>query len=322
MEPLVFEPFFRPQVWGGRRLERLLGKRLPPEGRFGESWEVSAHPLHVSRVAEGPQRGAGLDELWGRFAGDWVGRGPVPPRFPWLVKFLDCDELLSVQVHPDDAAAGRLVPGESGKTEAWLVLHAEPGARIFAGLLPGTTGSQLARHLEAGTVSECLHAFAPRAGDFVFLPAGTVHSAGGGVVLLEIQQTSDATFRLFDWNRPGPDGRPRALHGREAMDSIDWSLGPVSPLRSVGGADCEQLVACEHFCLKRYRVTESLPLAPGGQMSVWAVVGGEAELAGQHGGYRRTFGLGATVLVPGLSEGFSWTVRGAGPATLVGVEMP
>src|SRR5262245_31508482 len=177
MEPLVFEPHLRPQVWGGRRLGELLGKPLPPQGTFGESWEVSAHPHHVSRAAEGPFRGTLLTDLCARHARELFGdQAPADGRFPLLVQFLDCHDRLSVQVHPDDAAAAVLRPGESGKTEAWVIVEAGPDARVWAGLLPGTTRADLERHLEAGTVAQCLHTLSPRPGDCLFLPAGTVHA--------------------------------------------------------------------------------------------------------------------------------------------------
>lgn len=327
MDPLVFVPFFRPQVWGSRRLEQLLGKRLPPAGRYGESWEVSGHPLHVSRVAEGPFRGRGLDELWGRFGAEWYGPGPVPDHFPWLLKILDCDQLLSVQVHPDDAAASRLAPGESGKTEAWLVLYAEPDARIYSGLLPGMTRAQLQQHLEAGTVGQCLHEFVPQAGDFLFVPAGTVHAAGGGLVMAEIQQTSDATFRLFDWNRLDPQGRPRPLHTDQALEAIDWNRRPAEPMRSPAGGVpregvlCESLVDCPYFRAERYQFAGRLPLAGEGRMSLWMVVAGQAELAGLGRAYRRLARAGECVLVPASAVALAWTSIG-GPATLLAVRTP
>jgi mannose-6-phosphate isomerase len=302
----------------------MLGKRLPPAGRFGESWEISAHPLHVSRVADGPLRGQSLEELWAKFASEWYGREPAPRQFPWLVKFLDCDQLLSVQVHPDDALAARLSPGELGKTEAWIVLYAEPGARIYAGLLPGTTQDTLQQHLASGTVDQCLHWFAPQAGDFLFLPAGIVHSVGGGVLLAEVQQSSDATFRLFDWNRLGQDGRPRPLHTQQALASIDWGAGPANPQRAPlpdlasDGFHCEPLVACPYFRLDRYRLAGRMPLAAAGRLSLWLVLAGQAELAGRGQSYRRTLRAGESVLVPASATGLAWTAVD-GTATLLAV---
>jgi len=328
MDPLVFAPFLRPQVWGGRRLEYLLGKRLPPAGQFGEAWEISAHPLHISRVAEGPYRGQRLDELWFRFRSDWYGGpGPVPDRFPWLIKLVDCDQLLSVQVHPNDALAAELLPGESGKTEAWVVLHAEPGAQIYAGLRPGTTREQLQKHLATGTVSECLHRFRPQQGDALLLPAGTVHAAGGGLVFAEVQQSSDATFRLFDWNRIDAEGRPRPLHTREALAAIDWNAPPIDPRRSLpdafqsDGLSCEPLVESPYFRLERYRLTGRLPLATSGRMSVWMVLAGQAELAGRGHSYRRRFRAGETVFVPGSTVGLCWESK-EGAASLLAVGLP
>src|SRR5262249_19325002 len=149
--------------------------------------------------------------------------------FPWLVKYLDARDWLSVQVHPDDEAVRRLWPGEGGKTEAWFVLAAAPESKIYAGLLPGVDEPALRKALATGTVADCLHQFRPRPGDCLFLPAGTVHAVGGGVLLAEVQQTSDATFRLFDWNRVDAQGRPRSLHVEQALACINWRQGPVLP---------------------------------------------------------------------------------------------
>src|SRR5262245_26444494 len=176
MEPLIFEPYLRPMVWGGRRLATALGKSLPTEGTYGESWELSGHPQHVSRVADGPLRGMSLAELCTTHTAELFGKTKSAARFPLLIKLLDCHDWLSVQVHPNDELAAQLVPGESGKTEAWVIIEAGPTARIYAGLRPGTTRADVERHLAAGTVDQCLHSFTPRAGDCVFLPAGTVHA--------------------------------------------------------------------------------------------------------------------------------------------------
>jgi mannose-6-phosphate isomerase len=184
-------------VWGGRRLGEVLGKHLATHEPYGESWEISDHASHQSVVATGPLAGKTLRQLMDQDRSAVLGSAADQQRlFPWLVKFLDARDWLSVQVHPDDEAAKRLCPGEGGKTEAWFVLDAEPDSRVYAGLLPGVDEPRLRTALAAGTVANCLHQFVPRPGDFVFLPAGTVHAVGGGVLLAEVQQTSDATFRL------------------------------------------------------------------------------------------------------------------------------
>jgi mannose-6-phosphate isomerase len=327
MEPLLFEPYLRPQVWGGRRLQTLLGKPLPAEGTFGESWEVSAHPHHVSRVAEGPLRGALLSELCAERGRDLFGAASPAGRFPLLVKLLDCNDLLSIQVHPTDELAARLLPGEMGKTEAWVVLAAEPTARIYAGLQPGVSRADLERHLTEGTTDRCLHSFSPQPGDCVFLPAGTVHAVGGGVLMAEVQQTSDATFRLFDWNRPGSDGKPRALHLRESLESINWSAGPVRPVEPVAlpelpaGGHGERLVRCRYFELDRFTLDGAWALPSAGRLSLWLVLDGQAELRSA-AGYRRALRGGETVLVPASAEALSWVPSGEGPATLLAARLP
>lgn len=328
MDPLVFEPYFRPQIWGGRRLGRFLDRRLPA-GPCGEAWMLSAHAEHVSRVADGPLRGTPLTELWTARAAELRGRADRAGAFPLLVKYLDCQDLLSIQVHPNDETAARLCPGESGKTEAWVVIEAEPTARIYAGLRPGITPAALERHLDAGTLDECLHSFAPRPGQSLLLPAGTVHAAGGGLLLAEVQQSSDATFRLFDWNRAGPDGRPRALHRREALMAIDWSPGPVvaaegRPLAGLpAGVRGERLVACPYFAMDRYELAAPLPLPYPGQMAVWMVLAGALLLSGQQTTYARWFRTGETLLVPAAAPALRWTpAEPASPATLLGIIEP
>jgi mannose-6-phosphate isomerase len=208
-------------------------------------------------------------------------------RFPWLVKFLDAYDWLSVQVHPDERLVRELWPGEGSKTEVWFILDAEPGSRVYAGLRPGVNEKRLRDALESGSVVECLHSFTPRPGDCVFLRAGTVHAVGGGVLMAEVQQTSDATFRLFDWNRKDAQGKSRTLHIREALACIDWSRGPVEPVRAAGFAmaqdavkgSCRQsLVRCEYFELDYVQGSEPLPLGGEGRMQIFIALRGNARL--------------------------------------------
>lgn len=323
MDPLVFAPYFRPQVWGGRNLESRLGKRLPAEGRFGEAWEISAQSLHVSQVAEGPLCGAVLTDLWKRSAADLVGKSAAEqPEFPLLIKYLDCQDLLSIQVHPTDAIAQRFGVGALGKTEAWVVLHAAPEARIYAGLRPGVTRAELERRLDDGSAAECLHSLTPRPGDCIFLRAGTVHAVGGGVLIAEVQQSSDATFRLFDWNRVGADGKPRQLHRAEALASIDWSAGPVNPSAPQSlaglpqGVQGQRLAACDYFTLVRFQLAAAMASPYAERLSIWMMLDGAAELSSPASGYRRVLRQGETVLAPATAGPLQWTPVAA-PATLL-----
>lgn len=313
-------------VWGGRHLGEQLGKVLPPTVPVGESWEISAHPLHVSRVAEGPLRGTLLTDLCATHAADLLG-DQVPPgnRFPLLIKLLDCCDLLSIQVHPSDEQAVRLSRETSGKTEAWIVLEVRPTGRIYAGLKSGITRTNLENHLASGTLEQCLHSFTPQPGDCIFLPAGTIHAVGGGVVLAEVQQSSDATFRLFDWNRLGSDGTPRPLHIQQSLESIDWNAGPVQPVvgtplpglppRVQGWA----LVRCRFFTLQRFEALGPFDLPYANRLSIWLVLAGEAELSSAVSGYRRNFRAGQTVLVPAASPRVTW--QPTGPVILLGVTL-
>jgi mannose-6-phosphate isomerase len=326
MEPLVFEPYLRPLVWGGRKLGEQFGKQLPPDGTFGESWELSVHPHHVSLVAEGPLQGKSLAELCAERPRELFGAPTNAARpFPLLVKLLDARELLSVQVHPSDALAPRLAGEPLGKTEAWVILDVSPGGRVYAGLRPGVTRQDLERHLEAGTVDQCLHELLPRPGDCLFYPAGTVHAVGGGVMIAEVQQSSDATLRLFDWNRLGADGKPRPLHVRQALEAIDWSIGPVRPVEGTplpglpDGVKGERLVRCPYFHLDRFSLQGSLASPHGGRLSIWMVLDGRAEL-GTEAGYQRMFQRGETVLVPAACQGANW--NSTAKATLLTACLP
>jgi mannose-6-phosphate isomerase len=290
LHPLVFVPLYRDYLWGGRRFEGLFGRELRKGGVIAESWELVDRGGDQSIVAAGPLAGTPLGELVRTRRGDLLGDAEAAGPFPLLFKFLDAHLDLSVQVHPDDARAAKLVPPDRGKTEAWYVVAAEPGSLIHAGLVPGTTREHLRRAIEQGRAAEVLANFEPQAGDCVFIPAGTVHAIGAGVVVAEIQQSSDVTYRLFDWNRVGPDGRPRALHVEAGIDAVT-SFTPVRPVEPLETPDpsVRRLVACEHFRLDEVR--------PGTR---WATVGGRLGfLAVIRGGIRLAIHWGLPALGPG-----------------------
>lgn len=280
--PLRFRPLLRHYIWGGDQLATRLQKPVPAGQTCAESWEICDRGDDQSVVAAGGLTGTTLGELVRERPSEIFGRQPAPERFPLLLKFLDARRTLSVQVHPNDRQAALLAPPDLGKTEAWVVLAAEPESVIYAGLLPGVDAEQLQRAIDAGRCAECLFRLQPRVGDCIFLPAGTVHALGEGLLVAEIQQASDTTYRLFDWNRVGADGQPRPLHVRAALSVIDFARGPVRPQtpQPTDRAQVERLVACDRFVLERVQVEQPLALGGDGRFHVLAVLSGSVMVAG------------------------------------------
>lgn len=254
--PLRFRPIPKPRPWGGRALAELYHKPLPPDEPVGESWEVSDRPGDATVVLNGPWAGRDLRALMEAHAEELLGAAAAPNRrFPLLVKILDAREVLSVQVHPPPEQAARL--GGEPKTELWYVTHAAPGARVYAGLKPGVSRADFEQCLRTGRVADCLHTFPVRAGDALFLPSGRLHALGGGLVIFEIQQNSDTTYRVFDWNRTDAQGRPRELHLEAALASIrfdDFAPGPVrTPWQGEGAWQHRELAADPLFRVVEHR---------------------------------------------------------------------
>jgi mannose-6-phosphate isomerase len=221
--PLTFHPIFKERVWGGRELERLYGKPLPPGRPIGESWEISDRPGDASVIANGPFAGKDLRWLMENHRAELLGaaKPATAGRFPLLCKILDAREKLSLQVHPPAAKAAGL-KGEP-KTEMWYIADAAPGAELFVGLKRGVTREAFEQKVKTGEVAECFHRIPVNAGDAMFLPSGRVHAIGAGLVIFEIQQNSDSTYRVFDWNRAGLDGQPRELHVAQSLASMDFN---------------------------------------------------------------------------------------------------
>ncbi len=300
LHPLRFEPIYKRLIWGGRRLATVLRKPIGEGSQYAESWEISDHRADVSRVAEGPLAGSTLRDLVRAHGDDLFGpSGGIRDQFPLLVKFIDAQQDLSVQVHPDDAR-GRRLANDNGKTETWVVVHAEPGSRIYAGLRRGVTRADMIDAIGSGTVEATLHSFPARAGDCILIPAGTVHAIGAGVVLAEVQQMSDATFRLHDWGRVGTDGRPRALHTAEALESIDFEAGPIAPMETsaepIDGGTRERLARSDYFALDRLRIDG--PARVGGHDRFTIVVGLGGEVEVRSGDSAVLLGMGQTLLLP------------------------
>ena len=297
LPPLVLGPIYRRYLWGGRRFATAFGRDLPAGEDFAESWELVDRSQDQSLVAAGPLAGTPLGELVRTRGRELFGRSAGGREFPLLFKFLDAHRVLSVQVHPDDARAARLDPPDRGKTEAWYVVAAEPGSLIYAGLREGVDQSTLAAAIRAGTCAEVLHAFEPVAGDCVFIPAGTVHAIGAGLLVAEIQQSSDVTYRLFDWNRTGPDGQPRPLHVEAGVEAVS-RFGPVLPTRGQPTADpaVRRLVDGEFFILDEVCPGDSWLADSEGRCQFLAVLTGGIHLPARWS--QPALGPGGCLLLP------------------------
>lgn len=318
--PLRFVPLFQYYLWGGRRLVELLGKQAPEGVVVAESWEVVDHGPEQSLVADGPLTGQSLQSLVKVYGRDLLGCHFPLDQFPLLFKFLDAQQNLSVQVHPNDTQAARLVPPDLGKTEAWVIVHAEPGSRIYAGLRPGIDRRVLEQRLAAGDAAECLHSFEAKIGDCVFIPAGTVHALGAGLVVAEIQQSSNTTFRLFDWNRLGTDGQPRPLHIAAALEVVDFSTGPVEPVtpQPTNRPQRERLVACDKFVLDRCQLSESEEMGGDGRFHLVAVLTGRVGTTDD--GMGRPLGTGEVMLVPAAASAV--ILQPLEPAVVLDIYLP
>ncbi len=310
MSPLVFDPRYWNRLWGGRSLQTRFGRQIP-DGLVGESWEISTHSLHLSRVAEGPFVGRSLAELWQSHRVELSGTSHLPPNapFPLLVKLLDCQQPLSVQVHPNAEQAAKLCPHERGKSEAWVVLDTGPNARLLAGFKHGVTRDDLLAALREGRVDACLHELRPQVGDCILIPAGVPHAIVGPLVLLEVQPTSDATFRLFDWNRVDLNGQPRTLHINESLAAIDWQCGPIDPVNSMtySGTGSTRLLNSAEFALDRFVGKGVLDITYP-SLAVCLLVSGRATLQ-DRSGYRRSFVPGETVLIPAQHSNCQWELH-------------
>jgi mannose-6-phosphate isomerase len=322
--PLRFEPIYQYRLWGGRRLADVLTTPLPSDGPIGEAWVLSDRDDHQSLVADGPLKGQTIgqlleqspEQLLGKLAGHFR-------RFPLLLKFLDAREMLSVQVHPTDAHTDLLPAGETGKTEAWVVLEAGSESRIYAGLKPGTTADNLRRAIANGAVADHLVCFTPKPGDGVFLPAGTVHTLGGDVVVFEVQQNSDVTFRLYDWDHvDAKTGKPRALQVDQAIACIDFAQGAVGPVvpvvEEVKPVLRERLFLCEHFGLWRLRGESPFIVGRTGTPRVLVCIAGDGQL--EHDGANYAVGKGEVLLLPAVVGACLCRPRGA--ISLLEISLP
>ena len=317
--PLTFRPIFKTRVWGGRELERLYQKNLPPDAPIGESWEISDRPGDASVVANETLAGKDLRWLMEHHAHELLGNAKPTTgnRFPLLCKILDAREKLSLQVHPRPGSAGILpagldtsrqdggAPGGEPKTELWFIADAAPDAELFVGLKRGVTRTEFEQKIRTGEVADCFHRIPVRTGDAMFLPSGRIHAIGAGVVIFEIQQNSDTTYRVFDWNRPGLDGKPRELHVAQSLASIDFNDFEPKPVEtgfaSDGKIQKRLLVNSPPFNIEAWEVKsgEGGPLRPK-KLQVVAVTRGQIEV--RSGSGDADLSAGQFCLIPACLE--------------------
>jgi mannose-6-phosphate isomerase len=285
---LTFVPLYMERVWGGRKLADLFGRRLPVTNPIGESWELVDRADAQSVVSEGRLKGVALHELWLNHRSQIFGQGYEHERFPLLIKILDASDVLSVQVHPP---VHRKI--DEPKTELWYFVDTDEGASIYAGLKNCTTKEDFQSALANGTVERMMHRVPTRPGSFMFLPSGRLHAIGAGNVLFEVQQNSDTTYRVFDWNRLGLDGKPRALHVEQSLQCIDFN--DFEP--ALGEGLDERLVSHDCLTVDRWVLDEPRPANALPKFSVFQVIQGTVSL-----GDRCEFGFGDLFVVPAYSH--------------------
>lgn len=303
--PLKFFEIYKEKVWGGKRLSTQLNKRISPGSRIGESWEIAHRPGNISRIRNGPLKDQTISSLMEEDREGLLGTKVSPSlgRFPLLFKYVDAEDVLSLQVHPDDRLAKKFGEEDPGKTEAWIVLHASPGATLIVGRSPGTTLERMAEGLKEGNIEGLVRRWPTAAGDVFYLPSGTIHALGAGVLVSEIQQNSDLTYRLFDWNRMGLDGKPRTLHLEKGLKAINWRRekgGKKNPLWIPSSPfPRELLVECPYFHIERLVLKgDSTEQTKGERFHLLAVLEGNGEIACAGKGKEVPFAKGETILIP------------------------
>jgi mannose-6-phosphate isomerase len=296
--PLKFEPIYKRRIWGGRKLEEVFGRQLPAGEKIGESWELADLPEDKSVVANGELAGMTIREVVERFPKEITGDKNFPVPFPLLIKILDAEDVLSVQVHPDPQTVKRAGRGEP-KTECWYIISAAPGAVIYKGLKDGVTKEQLAQTIEDGTVADTLAKVSVNAGECHFLPAGTAHAIGPGLLIAEIQTPSDTTYRVFDWNRVDDAGNARELHIEQALESIHFDQSSKDlPVATIG-----RLAGCEYFKIdKGHQAGNCELLLSPGEMKALIFLSGMGAILGSEGDPVE-FAAGDCVLIPAAYEG-------------------
>ncbi|ADL11768.1 type I phosphomannose isomerase catalytic subunit [Acetohalobium arabaticum] len=307
--PLKFKPIYKEKIWGGNRLAAQFDRNLPAD-RIGESWELAAHKNGTSIISNGYFKGESLPELidkyWTEIMGQKIKRSDYD-KFPLLIKLLDANDKLSVQVHPDDEYAAKYRIGDSGKNELWYIIDAKPKAELIYDLQPEVTKEELAASIETGQVIDKLKSIPVESGDVIFIPAGTVHSIKEGILLAEIQQNSDTTYRIYDWNRVDNNGQPRKLNIKEALKAIDFSRKSHAKCQSIklkeDNYQREILSISEHFITEKIKVKDSFTAEPvKKRFEVLLPLAGQAIINYNQGTLKVS--RGETVLIPACLDSY------------------
>lgn len=312
--PMLFKPILKEKIWGGQTLKEKYQRKLP-SSKVGESWDVACHENGTSIVADGFLEGKTLKELIDIYGNELLGSEVHErhgKRFPLLIKILDAADILSVQVHPSDAYALVHEGGQPGKTEMWYIIQAQPGANLIYGIEPGTSKEDFIQAVKEEQLEKCLRKVYVQSGDVLYIPAGVIHAIGPGILLCEIQQNSDTTYRVYDWNRAGADGMPRQLHMDKALDVIDFtgrfSKEKLSGLSiEEGGGIRTYYVACPYFAMEKLECHgEMKEIADGTKFFTLTVVEGYGEIVYFNGS--RFFSPGDSIFIPSSLGGYS--IRG------------
>ena len=296
--PLKFRPIFKERIWGGRKIEEVFGKNLPKNVQIGESWELADLPNDKSEIVNGPLAGQTINQVIAEFGTAITGKDTYQPPLPLLIKILDAQDVLSVQVHPDAATCQRTGKGDP-KTECWYIIDAEPGAVIYKGLKPGTTKQQFSDAVASGTCEDYLVKIPVTVGECHFLPSGTCHAIGAGLLIAEIQQPSDTTYRVYDWNRVDPaTGQGRQLHIEDALESIHFDpSGDNLSLETTG-----RLVDADEFKVDKGHQIAGAEVLLNKQMKILVILSGSGQFIAK-GTKPIEFDKGDCVLIPAGFEG-------------------
>ena len=297
MYPLKFKPIYKHRIWGGQKLRQFFAKDIPPSEKIGESWELADLPDDKSVIANGELAGQTLNEAISKYPKEITGDENFSGPFPLLIKFLDVEDVLSIQVHPDQHACRKMGKGQP-KTECWYIISAAAGAVIYKGLKKGVTKEQLIEAIEKDSVAELLAKIPVKPGQCHFLPAGTVHSITAGLLIAEIQTPSDTTYRLFDFNRVDDTGKPRQLHIPEALQSIHFDTsGDDLPVTTLG-----RLIDCEYFKIdKHHQPNNCETLLSPGKMKTLVILAGLGNILATDG-ISVEFKAGDCLLVPAACQ--------------------